>query len=103
MVQNLPGPKLSVPLIKRNYVRQGKSGFEATELGFAVIKVMERFIPSVISTDLTKTFEEELEKIESGKIKDKAVMEKAVKALRLVIERIRTNASTIGEELHRRC
>ncbi len=86
-------------LIKRDYVSQGKSGFEATVLGFAVIKVMKKFIPSVVSTDLTKIFEEQLEKIESGKIKDKEVMEKAVKAIRLVIEKIRTNASTIGKEL----
>jgi DNA topoisomerase I len=86
-------------LIKRNYVSQGKTGFEATELGFALIKVMERYIPSAISTDLTKTFEKDLEKIESGKIKDHDVTEKAVKTLRSVIERFRTNASTIGEEL----
>jgi DNA topoisomerase I len=86
-------------LVKRNYVSQGRTGFEATELGFAVTKVMERFIPSAISTDLTKTFEDELEKIQSGKIKDKEVLERAIKTLSLVVEKIRTNASTIGEAL----
>lgn len=87
-------------LIKRSYLNQGKSGFEATEIGFAVINAMERFIPSAISTELTKTFEEDLEKIETGQIKDEEVIKKAVNALGATIEKIKTNESSIGQELN---
>jgi DNA topoisomerase-1 len=87
-------------LIKRSYLNQRKSGFEATEIGFAVINAMERFIPSAISTELTKTFEEDLEKIETGQIKDEEVIKKAVNALGATIEKIKTNESSIGQELN---
>jgi DNA topoisomerase-1 len=40
-------------LIKRRYIIQESSGFVATEIGSAVINTMTKFIPSVISTDLT--------------------------------------------------
>jgi DNA topoisomerase-1 len=86
-------------LVKRNYISQDKTGFEATELGFAVDKVMEKFIPSATSTELTKMFEQELDKIEEGKITDAEVVGKAIDNLNLVTERIRANASVIGGAL----
>src|SRR5207249_378027 len=57
-------------LINRKYITQGISGFEATEIGFAVVNSMTKFVPTVISTDLTKSFEVDLEKIESNQTED---------------------------------
>lgn len=86
-------------LVERNYISQGKTGFEATELGLAINKVMEKFIPSATSTELTKMFEQELDKIENGNITDSEVVGKAIDTLNLVTEEIRANASVIGAAL----
>lgn len=87
-------------LIKRRYIIQESSGFEATEIGFAVINAMTKFIPSVISTDLTRTFEQDLEGIETGKINDKNVIAKAVDTLETAIMKIKANELLIGQELN---
>jgi DNA topoisomerase I len=86
-------------LINRRYITQGVSGFEATEIGFAVVDSMTKFIPSVISTDLTKSFEDDLEKIEANQIEDESVFDKAVFTLKVAIEKIKVNESLIGQEL----
>ena len=87
-------------LIKRRYIIQESSGFVATEIGFAVINAMTKFIPSVISTDLTRTFEEDLEGIETGMIPDKNVIAKAVDTLETAIMKIKASELLIGQELN---
>jgi DNA topoisomerase-1 len=87
-------------LIKRRYIIQESSGFVATEIGSAVINAMTKFIPSVISTDLTKTFEEDLEGIETGKIPDKNVIAKAVDTLETAIMKFKASELLIGQELN---
>ena len=87
-------------LIKRRYIIQESSGFVATEIGSAVINAMTKFIPSVISTDLTRTFEEDLEGIETGKIPDKNVIAKAVDTLETAIMKIKASELLIGQELN---
>jgi len=86
-------------LMDRNYITQGPSGFEATDIGFAVISCMSKFIPSVISTNLTRTFEDDLEKIETSQLENEVVLEKAVSTLRPAIEKIKINEAAIGQEL----
>ncbi|HET7242985.1 MAG TPA: DNA topoisomerase, partial [Nitrososphaeraceae archaeon] len=87
-------------LIKRRYIIQESSGFVATEIGSAVINAMTKFIPSVISTDLTRTFEEDLEGIETGKIPDKNVIAKAVDTLETAIMKFKASELLIGQELN---
>ena len=55
-------------LIERenNVAREG--GIEATDIGFEIIQSMRKYIPNIVSTDLTRSMEEQLEGIESGKI-----------------------------------
>lgn len=87
-------------LIKRRYIIQESSGFVATEIGFAVINAMTKFIPSVISTDLTRTFEEDLEGIETGMIPHKNVIAKAVDTLETAIMKFKASELLIGQELN---
>jgi len=87
-------------LIKRRYILQESSGFWATEIGFAVINAIAKFIPSVISTNLTRSFEEDLEGIETGKIPDKNVIAKAVDTLETAVMKIKASELLIGRELN---
>ena len=68
-------------LFKRNYVATGKSGLGVTDLGFAIIDSMREFMPGIISTDLTRGMEEQLENVEHGSVESISVIEQAVDRL----------------------
>jgi len=102
-------------LFKRNYVsnvsnanRQkdndrvvggGRGGIEATEIGFEIIQSMRKYIPNVVSTELTRSMEEQLESIELGKAKSSFVIDYAKDRLRESIVRFRENEIEIGRGL----
>jgi len=68
-------------LFKRNYVSSTRGGIGVTDLGFAVIETMEEFAPAIISTDLTKSMEEQLERIEAGSSDSPAAIESTLDKL----------------------
>ncbi|AFU56965.1 DNA topoisomerase IA [Candidatus Nitrososphaera gargensis Ga9.2] len=69
-------------LFKRNYIASSvRGGIEVTDLGFAVIDSMRTFVPAIISTSLTRSMEEQLEKVEQGSAESVLVIEQAVDKL----------------------
>jgi DNA topoisomerase I len=68
-------------LFKRNYIASGRGGIEVTDLGFAVIDSMRAFVPAIISTGLTRSMEEHLEKVEQGSADSVSVIEQAADKL----------------------
>jgi len=62
-------------LSKRNYVANtttssnARGGIQATQIGFEIMQSMRKYVPSVVSTDLTRSMEEQLDEIESGKVR----------------------------------
>jgi DNA topoisomerase I len=100
-------------LFKRNYIttttttasRQGENdrvggkGIEATEIGFKIIQSMRRYIPNIVSTELTRSMEEQLEGIESGKARSSSVIDWAKDRLREAIVHFKENEIEIGREI----
>jgi DNA topoisomerase-1 len=99
-------------LFKRNYIsnanRQrdndriiggGRGGIEATEIGFEIIQSMRRYVPNIVSTELTRSMEEQLECVESGKAKSSFVIDYAKDRLRESIVRFKENEIEIGRGL----
>jgi DNA topoisomerase-1 len=68
-------------LFKRNYIAPGRGGIEVTDLGFAVIDSMRAFVPAIVSTDMTRSMEEQLELVEQGSADGISVIEQAVDKL----------------------
>jgi DNA topoisomerase-1 len=68
-------------LIKRNYITACKNGLEVTDLGFAIIDSMRKFMPDIVSTDLTSSMEKQLENVEKGSMDSISVIEHAVERL----------------------
>ncbi len=68
-------------LFKRGYIVSGRGGIEATDLGFAVIDSMRTFVPAIVSTELTRAMEEQLEMVEQGSVDSTLVIEQAVDKL----------------------
>jgi DNA topoisomerase-1 len=79
-------------LFKRNYISAERGGIQVTDLGLAVIESMRAFVPAILSTNLTRSMEEQLEKVEQGSADSVLVIEDAVDKL------IESLAAFIGKE-----
>src|SRR5207245_6292649 len=89
-------------LFKRNYIASttnGRGGIEATEIGFQIIQSMRKYVPSIVSTDLTKSMEEQLEEIESGKARSTLVIENAIDKLKGTLITFKEKEIEIGRQI----
>jgi DNA topoisomerase-1 len=88
-------------LYNRDYVRE--KSIEATPFGVSLINSLEKYSPIIIDEDLTKNFEEEMEKISELKSgfeeREKQVLEKAKKTITEISEQFLENENKIGKEL----
>jgi DNA topoisomerase-1 len=86
-------------LLKRNYISTTGTAIKATDIGFEIIQSMRKYIPDVVSTNLTRSMEEQLECIESGKAKSSLVIDYAKCRLREAIIPFKENEAEIGREI----
>ena len=89
-------------LFKRNYITSatnGRGGIEATEIAFQIIQSMRKYVPSIVSTDLTKSMEEQLEEIESGKASSTLVIENAIDKLKGAMITFKEKEIEIGRQI----
>jgi DNA topoisomerase-1 len=102
-------------ILKRNYIRniityaakgtnnkqiQGiHAGIEATDIGFEIIQTMRKYIPEIVSKDLTRTTEAQLEEIESGRLSSQVVVENAIDNLKPTVIYFRKNERDIGRQI----
>lgn len=94
-------------LFKRNYItvtnhRSRKyegEWIEATDPGFAIIEAIGKYIPNILSVDLTRSMERDLEKIEKGKCNDALVIEKAADRLIKSLMFFKKNEANIGKHI----
>ncbi len=85
-------------LFNRNYLKERRGGIEVTDLGFAVVGSMREHVPDIVSVDLTRSMEEQLEKVEQGG-ETVAVVEYAVDRLVESLEAFRDGSKEIGLEI----
>ena len=86
-------------LFKRNYIASGRRGIEVTDLGFAVIDSMRMFVPAIVSIELTRSMEEQLEKVEQGSVESISVIELAVDKLVESLAAFMEKEVDIGERI----
>lgn len=84
-------------LFKRDYI-DGNS-IEVTDLGLAVIDTLKEHCPEIISVELTKKFQKDLEKIREGKKDKEEIISEAKEDLSEVLEKFRENEKKIGAGL----
>ena len=83
---------------KENNVARG-GGIQATDIGFEIIQSMRKYIPNIVSTDLTRSLEEQLEGVESGKISSAFVIEYAISKLKEAIVPFKEKEVEIGHQI----
>ena len=86
-------------LYDRNYV-SGKS-LSVTTLGSKVVEALEDYAPEILSPELTRKFEEELEKVREGEMDKEKVLKESKKELTQILDKIRKNEEKIGETLNK--
>jgi DNA topoisomerase I len=84
-------------LYQRGYVHE--KSIQATELGIRTCEILENYCPDILDSELTKHFEEEMEKIREEKKKGEAVLEDAEKILTKILKKFKKQEKEIGKEL----
>ena len=84
-------------LYDRDYIL-GRS-IKVTSLGMKVASALEKYVPDFVDEKLTRSFENELEKILDGKVKKETVLNKAKKSLTKICDEFREHEEDIGKEL----
>jgi len=84
-------------LYDRNYIKE--KSIVVTDLGNAIASALEKYSPEIVSVDLTKNFEKEMEEILDGKKKKEEIVESARKELKKILDDFRKNEKSIGQEL----
>jgi len=84
-------------LYTRKYII-GKS-IQVTKLGEAVTKALKEFSPRILSEEMTKRFEEEMEEVYKGKKKREEVVEEAKETLTDILSEFKQNEKKIGTKL----
>ena len=84
-------------LYDRSYIKE--QSIVVTELGEAVVDALEKHCPEIISVDLTKQFDQEMEQIEEGKKKREDIVRKAEKELERILNDFKTHEKEIGKHI----
>lgn len=84
-------------LFDRGYVAH--KTLEPTEMGIKTSDILEANVPEIVQEELTRRFEEEMEKIREGEFDKEKVLKEAQKALTKILEEFKTNEDKIGKAL----
>lgn len=86
-------------LFKRGYLRESGGKVEPTPLGIAVALVVERFFPKLTDVQLTREFEEKVEKVREGRENRGAIVDEAKSIVRSLVEEALGDLETAGSML----
>lgn len=84
-------------LYRRNYVKG--EALQATELGMQIVIVLEKYSPKILDEELTRHFEEDMEKIREHVKKPETVLSEAKDILTELLTEFRSKEKDIGEGL----
>ncbi|HEU5121031.1 MAG TPA: DNA topoisomerase [Candidatus Nitrosocosmicus sp.] len=82
-----------------NTIAYRRTGIRPTQLGISLINSMQKYVPSIVSTGLTRTMEEHLTSIESGENSSDFVIRQAQTMVKKGIESFVKNQTDIGKEI----
>jgi DNA topoisomerase-1 len=84
-------------LLSRGYA-EGEN-LVMTGLGLSVVEIMERYAPSIVTTELTRRIEERLEAVEEGKEDGRNLIRETVQSASEQLVDLRSNAESVGREI----
>jgi len=84
-------------LYERGYIED--RNIMVTKLGQAVVTALERYAPDVISVELTRKFEQDMESIQDGNKKWTDIVQDAEAALKTVLADFKKHETAVGKSL----
>jgi DNA topoisomerase-1 len=84
-------------LVERGYVEGGS--MRVTDLGFAVVGIMEKYALAVVTTELTREIEERLEEVEGEAKGDVELVRGTVRSIAEQLVGLNTNEDVVGREI----
>jgi DNA topoisomerase I len=84
-------------LSERGYVEGTE--MKVTDLGLAVVEAMQRNVPSILTTGLTREVEGEVERVEQGIAGDANVVRETVRSIAEQLVRLRASEDQVGQTL----
>ena len=85
-------------LQERKYLRGGDN-FAVSDLGFEVTGTLEKYCPTVISSDMTRALEKRMEEIQQGKENKQNVLENAIGTLKEITAQLKAKEAAVGAQL----
>ncbi len=85
-------------LIDRKYL-SGTASLTISDLGTEVIEVLSKYCPTVVSPELTRKLEEEMNQIQQGNQTKQNVLQNAIETLKLVTSELKEKEAVIGAQL----
>ncbi len=85
-------------LSERGYI-SGASVINVTDFGLKTNSVLEQYLPEIVSVELTRRFEEEMEEIEKRKVTSEKVLSEAREELTKHLEKFRSKENEVGQKL----
>ena len=84
-------------LFKRGYLKE--KSIQVTELGLKTVTTLQKYAPEILDEKLTRRFEEDMDKIREGKLKEETVLSRAKKELTEILKHFKENELKIGKAL----
>ncbi|NIO20655.1 MAG: DNA topoisomerase I [Candidatus Aenigmarchaeota archaeon] len=84
-------------LYEREYIRE--KSIKVTALGSAVVDALKKHCPEIISEELTRNFEKDMELIQGGKGKREKIVKSAEEELKRILTKFKEHEIHIGSEL----
>jgi DNA topoisomerase-1 len=85
-------------LYDRKYI-QGENSMTVTDLGFEVTEVLRKYCPSVVSSEMTRKLEQEMEQIQLKQENKQNVLQHAIEILKPVTSTLKQKEADIGMQL----
>ncbi|MFH1682463.1 MAG: DNA topoisomerase I [Candidatus Woesearchaeota archaeon] len=84
-------------LFKRDYIEGVQ--IKVNQIGIETIEVLEKYAPTIIDEELTRSFEEEMDQIRAGKHEEGKVLDKAKLIIIKILDKFKGKEKDIGKEL----
>ena len=84
-------------LYTREYIED--KSIRVTDLGLSVVDALESVVPDIVSVDLTRAFEEKMQKVHEGEKDMEEVLREAKKRLSAMLESFKSAESSVGKKL----
>jgi DNA topoisomerase-1 len=82
----------------RKYIT-GTDSLTVSDLGFEVAEVLSEYCPTVVSPEMTKRLEQEMDEIQQGKQTKQFVLQQATETLKIVTSELKAKEAAIGAQL----